>query len=347
MLEKIYRDILFLVCLSLSAEAFADDIVQQNLSFRRKDYGLIAPGNQSPTSLFHLSNEAMFSNPLDPGQNYFGISTAISNTLNWRPDQYNVDMETVVSRFSFGRGFGEDWSVFANISQISLSSGFSDKLIRKWHSMFGLPQGRRNTVADDEFSFTAGDSETSDQSLGKQETALGQASVCGLYRLLPEQELLPQSVLQIAVGSPPPVGLEGNSGFDFLLGLLLHKEIFYFNLDLGASITHYGDTRIGNLLFEEQVFSVFGYLSLPVSDSWDLTLGIPFISPQISGIIDPATSQRVSANNLDEAASYLDFGASLSTEIGRLRFLIREDGLQNGRSTDITFYLGWSLTSDG
>jgi hypothetical protein len=90
----------------------------------------------------------------------FGATVEVANHYRLSARNGNVlvlDGETLRTTLSFSHGFGDRWSVGADLPYYRQSGGVLDDLIDSWHSAFGMPDGGRNGRREGELLFLLGD----------------------------------------------------------------------------------------------------------------------------------------------------------------------------------------------
>lgn len=113
--------------------------------------------NLSPTALVHGLAIAESSKVLSPGEkmgqfSFDLVNNATSNqSLN---ETIILDGETYIGTLSIRYGLSERIQVGLFFPYIHHSGGFLDSFISDWHDFFGLPNGDRNKLPDDQLNYS-------------------------------------------------------------------------------------------------------------------------------------------------------------------------------------------------
>ena len=111
--------------------------------------------NLNPLLLSHALPGVAPVVPLGPGQSSFSLRTHwVSNFADSGNDTAVavLDGETFIGSLRFARGIGAfEWGI--ELPYVRHSGGFLDPIIVDWHDFFGLPQGGREMVRDDQLRY--------------------------------------------------------------------------------------------------------------------------------------------------------------------------------------------------
>jgi len=112
--------------------------------------------NQSPIIQIHNLPAIDSAGILSEGRaRYRLVNNLASNYIlrNTANENLLFDGETNRSTFMYSRGVDRGWEWGVQIPYISHSGGSLDSFIEDWHSIFGLPQGGRNTAPRDRLNY--------------------------------------------------------------------------------------------------------------------------------------------------------------------------------------------------
>ncbi len=104
------------------------------------------------TGLFSV-NRLVLPNADEPQVFETCLAIASHATLGARDtERYVFDGATHQLNFSGARLYSNGWSLGANLSVMSFSGGYLDAIIDQWHDTFGLPNGVRDQLPEDELA---------------------------------------------------------------------------------------------------------------------------------------------------------------------------------------------------
>jgi hypothetical protein len=137
-----------------------------------------------------------------------------------------LDGESYRYTLAVRRGIGSDFEIGAELPYGQHSKGFLDNFIYNWHDFFGLPQGERNDLPEDQLTYSY-QSDDSSVLVDEKESGLGDLRLTGAWRLMGEQgddhHLALRSSLKLPTGDDKK--LLGSGSTD--LALWLSSSHFY------------------------------------------------------------------------------------------------------------------------
>jgi hypothetical protein len=160
-----------------------------------------------------------------PG-NRFGATVDVANhyRLSQRGSELLVlDGETVRTNLSFERGFGDGWSIGAELPYFHLSGGVLDDLIDGWHSAFGLPDGGRNNRPEGELLFVMGDAGGPFLRIEDAQSGVGDLQIKVAHTLGASDDFVVQAAVKLATGDEAM--LAGSGSTDWSLTLLRAESL--------------------------------------------------------------------------------------------------------------------------
>lgn len=130
-----------LLCATTSALAW-DALPAKNEATLARSFALPALGQ----SRVLAPSEQRFRFGADEITEFYRDSNASESIL--------LDGETTKLDFAYRRGFADDLEFTAELPVYIVGGGFMDGFIQDWHRWFGLPNGGRETVANDQRRYT-------------------------------------------------------------------------------------------------------------------------------------------------------------------------------------------------
>lgn len=214
----------------------------------RVAFGPIPFRTQNPLYLQMLGPSRSGTRVLGEGRTMVRFDLNSSNMLeldtNWDGDEVRIDMELTRLAMTYCHGLGSDVELSVEIPFLYGAGGSFDHLIEEFHQLFGLPNGRRELVADNRFEYTIRSGDAVIYELPRLRPEMGDIAV-GIRRLLWAQEAgAPAAAWSFRCKLPtgdPALGT-GSGGFDAGFGLALEKTVsrwsWYVNFDLVAVSKH-------------------------------------------------------------------------------------------------------------
>lgn len=150
---------------------------------------------------------------VSPG-NRFGATVDIANhyRLSQRGNEVLIlDGETVRTNLSFARGFGDGWSVGAELPYFHIGGGVLDNLIDGWHSTFGLPDGGRNNRPDGELLFVLGDVNGTSLRLTNPQSGIGDVQLKVAHTIGASDDFVVQAAVKLPTGDEAMLAGSGSS----------------------------------------------------------------------------------------------------------------------------------------
>ncbi|MFT5805284.1 MAG: hypothetical protein ACI9R8_002334 [Candidatus Paceibacteria bacterium] len=86
--------------------------------------------------------------------NNYSVASAAASSFG---QALNFDGETGTVRLTAALGLGHGWEVNVEIARVSHRGGELDSFIEDWHSTWGLPNGNRQQVAQDQLNYSYSD----------------------------------------------------------------------------------------------------------------------------------------------------------------------------------------------
>jgi len=147
-LKKVYLIVmLFFAMCSAPGRVFARDY---------PSFGPISVRNQNPVYLQNLGLTPRRAEPLPHGTLETRIDSAYSNMYEYGQDansMMDLDMEFWRLALHVDYGLTQDLEIGVEIPFVHFNGGFLDSFIQDFHNAFGLPNGGRDQVANNQFSY--------------------------------------------------------------------------------------------------------------------------------------------------------------------------------------------------
>ncbi len=150
-MKKLFWFILSLVLLVSCNYALAtgsDNLLQHSRPFKVASHGPIQNLLAIPTA------SSSFLLPED--QFFFDIQVDVANNFTHSQEgQESVwfDGENTVIKLGFLKGLGTNWQIGIEFPWIYMGGGSTDRIIQDWHSFWGLPDGNREFVENDQLKY--------------------------------------------------------------------------------------------------------------------------------------------------------------------------------------------------
>ena len=182
--------------------------------------------NLSPTALVHGLAIAESSKVLPPGDKMGQFSFDLVN--NATSDQslnetIVLDGETYIVTLSIRYGLSERIQVGLDLPYIHHSEGFLDSFISDWHDFFGLPNGDRNKLPNDQLNYSYKD-EKDRVNVNNEDGGLGDLRANLIYELFSRKKV--SYAIQFSIKAPTGNAekLTGSEAWDTSLALMTQYE---------------------------------------------------------------------------------------------------------------------------
>jgi len=197
-------------------------------------------------------------------------SLAITNALNIETttdESIYLDYEAYRFNFSYQYGLNDKWNLKLDVPLIYQSGGVFDSAIEKWHSIFGLPNGKRPFVERDQYNVQYNYQSQNLVDLNETSSTLGDIQIAVARTLIKNNKTTMSlwSSLKLPTGNKNK--LTSNGATDFSAWLALNQQLsknWVMNVNTGAVIlgansyqnipladhTFYGNVMLGWLATE-------------------------------------------------------------------------------------------------
>jgi hypothetical protein len=206
--------LLFLFCSCIAADAADLEITP----FQTR--------NQSPLVQIYGIPQQSGSDVVLPGTFQFALNQDLSSnyTVNSSArEQVAFDGETYRIALTARYGVAANWEIGAEIPYLIQGGGFLDSFIIDWHTIFGLPQGGRNTAPKGRISYRYSKDGNRKLQMDSSGSGIGDISLTGGYQLYESRNDAQHDRLAVKAALKLPTGessyLRGSGGTDLTLQL--------------------------------------------------------------------------------------------------------------------------------
>jgi len=170
-----------------------------------------------------------------PGQFTAKLGFDISNISsdNDRDDEALVlDGETYVATFGLRYGLAEHLQIGADLPWVWQSRGFLDGFIENFHDFFGMPNGDRNNMPNDQINYAYTSSEGDDFLLDHETNSIGDIRLLTAWQWLDTERAASSLQASVKVPSGDSDKFTGSGGWDISLALSAQRD---FPLEKGGA----------------------------------------------------------------------------------------------------------------
>jgi len=295
--------------------------------------------NLSPAALVHGLAVAEPARLLPTGRlsSRLGVDIASNATLSDSANESILfDGESYVTTFGLRYGIAERLQIGIDLPWVAHSQGSFDNFVQDWHKFFGLPNGDRSRLPDDELTYAYANAGGDQLLLDDETSGVGDVRLLIAWQLLANQ----QSAASLFTSIKAPTGdaddLAGSDGWDISIGLSGQRD---FNLAHGnASIwAGFGGSWLGDgevLENQAEDWAANAWLGAGWSPlDW---LGLKLQLDSHSALYDSALDELGNPPLILTLGGTLGFSDKTSLDIS-----VGEDLAVNA-SPDVTFHLNLS-----
>jgi Protein of unknown function (DUF3187) len=263
----------------------------------------------------------------------------IAGVVNWsntetdetsRDAQYTLDAEVFELRLLFERAFGERYAFRVELPWRKVSGGSLDGLIDNWHGIFGLPEGSRDRLPEDQLLIDFREGATTLLRFDESSSGIGDLSAAVGYQLQSGDRSAIAAWLTVKAPTGSADDLTGSGATDVAVTLSGQTQLAErWQLFGQSSVAWLGE---GDVLPEQQesfAWTLMGGLTWNAWRRLDLTVQVEANSRLYDGL----------HSDFDGDAVVLTFGGAWRTAGGwRFDVAVSED-VQTGASPDVNFVL--------
>lgn len=288
------------------------------------------------TGLFGLPDSTEGGDIVDRGKHVWttSIITASHNIEESSGgENLNLDGETTRLAFKYRYGFSNRFDIGIEIPYLWHESGSLDSAIDRWHKIFGLPDGARDTRERDQLEYLYSSPAGTVVDMANNARGVGDIRLLAGWRI--SNTVNHKSALQFGIKLPTGESNEllGSGGTDVSLGIAVDSSNLWGNAKLSglyrANITYLGKPQRLADRYNEFVGQLAFGMSYHLNQNVDLGLQ----SRVRSAVYDSAIE------NLGDPSVSLTFGADLKVaDDFRLSLSVGEDLLPNS-APDVSFQI--------
>jgi hypothetical protein len=264
-------------------------------------------------------------------------ATRIAGVINWsnfattetQDDVHlTLDGEAFEVRAHVDHSFAGRFALHAELAYRNLSEGSLDGLVDSWHQVFGLPNGSRSRLPEDQLLLEYRTGEISALYISENSGGFADMPVAAGYQLLAADSSAVATWLSVKVPTGKAADFTGSGAIDVALSIAAeHHLAEQWQLFGQANVAWLGD---GDLLPDEQESYAWSALAGVTWNAWrtlDLTIQFEANSAVLSTGLE----------ELDGDAVILTFGGSYRTA-GAWQFdLGVSEDIEVGASPDVVF----------
>jgi hypothetical protein len=308
-------------------------------------FGPLTSRTQNPIYLLFLNSIPESTETLPKGHFQFSIGETVSNLFNQARTSggfvLDLDMEIHRTDLNFAYGFYPNFEVGLQLPLVNFDGGFLDGLIQDYHKLFGFPNGGRESVPNNQFTYRVSNRGQTLYSVNPQSFGLGDLSLYLKHRIFSESGKKPGVSFRITFKTPTGnrnKGL-GSGSPDFHLDLALEKSYKRFH-----SYTNLGYLVLGPF---EPLDSFVQPVAFTFSQAFEINMThIASVVAQVQGntpIFHGTGTNELDGIPLDLVIGFKGTGPRKGRwEHFRWEFAFSEDLLSRGPSVDfsVRFNLG-------
>lgn len=274
--------------------------------------------------------------PMSPQEDQWTFSHSLYLTNTYQRDHTAnqtllIDVENTRYDLQTAYGLGQ-WSLGAALSLIDNQAGHLDSLIEDWHDFFGLPQGGRDKVSNDQFHLLY--QKNSDDIINSQQKVSGLADIQLSARYAVNNSSAIWLVLELP--SNDDSQLISNDELDYAIGYSYHQS-GNFTLAQYASlgISRLADSGLLKGQLQQNLFFAQYGILYRHNDDWQGLIQVDFHTSPLRGDAPDGLDHSL------QAQFALRFPRLIDNH--QLNIFFSED-IMPGHAPDITFALRLSTT---
>lgn len=233
--------------------------------------GPLLTRTQNPLSLLFVATPWESPHTLNRGQFATTLNTTFSNIFEYDQTgntQLTLDMELWRTAVDVTYGLTDKIDVKIEIPMMSNAGGFLDSFIQWYHTTLGVPNGGRQLVASNQFTYTVSQNGTTLINYNSCGLCLSDMSIRFKYQI--DQKLLPWD-LAIAPVVKLPTGAKshgfGSGRFDGGLSFLAQKSLKRFHLTTQLGLGVLGGHETLDPILRSTYFSFGQSLEFQINDA--------------------------------------------------------------------------------
>lgn len=243
-----------------------------------------------------------------------------------------MDFESYHLRFALLYGLNENWALKLDIPYIYYGSGFLDSTVDNWHDIFGLPEGNRPDVSNNQFNIFYGRDGKTVIDLDESGGGLGDIQFAVARKIIKNSQTAVSVWTSIDLPTGEASKLRGNDASDIALWL---AASYRFNpkwtTDTNLGVLYPGEDQLGTLDVEDSI--IFGYAGIQWSPHSLFDLRI-----QLAGHTQFYDNSELRL--LGESYNIVFGGTIHASACSDLDIAVSED-LKEGATPDVSFLFTW------
>lgn len=191
--------------------------------------------NDLPTVLVHQLAYAEPARLNDPDQVSLHLGFDIANTATdsqKNEESIVIDGQTYVATLGLRYGLADNLQVGIDVPWVWQSKGFLDGFIENFHDFFGLPNGDRNNMPNNEINYSYTNTNGDDFLLDDDANSIGDIRLLGAWQWLKSDDLAASLHATIKAPTGDADKFTGSGGWDVSLALSLQRD---YALDNGRA----------------------------------------------------------------------------------------------------------------
>ena len=295
--------------------------------------------NLSPVAILHGIAIAESPRVLPRGKNSVRLSFDIANNAsssNNTDEVILLDGETYLSGLGIRYGLTEKIQLGFDLSYINHSGGFLDSFISDWHDFFGLPNGDRDRLPNDQLNYTYKRDNLEFFNVSRSTGGWGDLSTSMIYEFATRKDSSQALKLSVKIPTGDAEKLTGSGAWDASLAIMtLHdfqSSLGHFSVWSGLAGNYLGQSDILNETLED--WAISAWVGMGWNPGERFALKLQFDSH--SALYDSELTE------LGDPSLIMSMGGTVAlSEKTALDIAVGED-LAVSASPDITFHFGIS-----
>ncbi|MCC6933614.1 MAG: DUF3187 family protein [Deltaproteobacteria bacterium] len=281
-----------------------------------------------PFSAYHLSTAPTTARIADQGNFRLSQQLLISNSYTNETPSYLVDIEQYSLVSAIRYGYSENLEVGAKFNIDWQGGGFLDHSVNQWHDFFGLPQGGRENIEDNQNTVSFQNKNDEISNIDAHGYSFGKLSLEAKYLLSDLRTKNTKTTIHSILLLPVASDYYQQDSFDIALGPVFEYQASNFTITSGLYYTYINDTFEDGIKFNQHQVSSFVNFDIPLYENLSLTTSLWSASSNVQNV-----------PKLPDYQTYLDI--ALSFPISTTNFVVgfRENPIPDDGTTDITFFL--------
>ncbi len=307
----------------------------------QQPYGPLPTRVQNPLYLQFLATPLEAPKTLNRNQFETTLATTFSNLFEYDPTgttTTNLDMEIWRTALQFSYGVTEELDVKIEVPFISNGGGFLDGFVQWYHGVFGFPNGGRNLVADNQFSYQVSQGGVSLINYGPTGFGLSDITVRTKY-LLSDKIKLPFK-LAILPYVKLPTGNEnkglGSGHVDAGLSLIGQKSIKRFHFTTQAGFVLLGPVTNLTAITRDYFFTFGQSIEFQIVDGFSTLVQLTGNTTAFKNVDTVTLSDPVITLDVGFAGSFLVKKGSVFLDEFFYQATFSEDVTSRGPAVDFS-----------